>query len=309
MEFSAESSFQFYLAGCFVVGVLLVAKRLVQIAVPQIQTPQILVLATQLSVGLWAFILAVDHLTVDPLASRMSVGNATSPNVLLDLGLATSLVGVHILSSTLHARRGQLFFQPAAWLAVALTLAATGWTAYRYNVHNLQIEMDASFGFVDGELDTLDNLVAVTDRGREIALYHWVRDGVVASDAESDFAESQKLKTNCHGWVFTSGQHMLEGDDVEQILEDNGYQVCEVPQAGDLIVYRGAAGEILHTGQVKFAVFGGILIEGKWGLGKQFIHSAEMQPYGDRYSYYRSARHGHALTIRPANSATSPTSR
>lgn len=297
LEYSAESSIQFYLVGCFVIGLLLVTKRLVQIAVPQFQSPRLLQLATHVSVVILAFILTVDHL-----ASRMSIGSASAPSLLLDFGLATSLVGVHILSSTLQLRRGQLVFQPVAWLAVALTLAATGWSAHRYNVLNLQIEMDKSFEFVDGELDTLDNLVAVTDRGREVALYQLVRNGV----AVSDFAESQRLKSNCHGGVFTSGQHMLWRDGVDRILEDNGYQVCSVPQAGDLIIYRNATGEILHTGQVKLAVLNGVMIESKWGLGKWFLHDPAMQPYSSRYDYYRSSRHGHALTIRPARSATSP---
>ena len=301
LEFSAESSIQPYLVGCFVIGLLLVAKRLVQMVCPQFQAPRLIQLVTQVSVVTVAFILVIDNL-----ANRISFGGALSPLLLLDLSLAGSLIGTHILSSTFSARRGPLVFQPVAWLAVALTLAATGWTAHRINVQSLQIEIDTSFATIEGELDALENLVAVTDRGREVALYQWVRDGVVASDAATDFSESQNLKSNCHGWVFANGQHMLWRDGVEQILEDNGYQVCKAPHAGDLIIYRNAAGEILHTGQVKVAVLGGILIESKWGPGKKFIHSAEMQPYGNLYTYYRSSRHGHALTIRPARSATSP---
>ena len=61
---------------------------------------------------------------------------------------------------------------------------------------------------------------------------------------------------------------------------------------------------------VKAELFGTtLMVESKWGLGGRFVHRPEQQPYGTSYCYYRSARQGHALAIRPARPAMNLASR
>jgi hypothetical protein len=104
---------------------------------------------------------------------------------------------------------------------------------------------------------------------------------------------------NCHGWVFAAGKGWLTCERVEQILQDNGYAPVAVPRTGDLVVYRSAAGETLHTGLVRLASADGlVLIESKWGHWGRYLHRPQDQPYGSTYAYYRTSRRGgHRLRL------------
>jgi hypothetical protein len=104
--------------------------------------------------------------------------------------------------------------------------------------------------------------------------------------------------SNCHGWVFTAGRYLIDGDAVDLILQDNGYQRVEAPQAGDLIVYRSSAqGAVAHTGVVRVAAPDLLLVESKWSELGVYLHRPEdYHPrLGLAYDYYRSPRHGHLL--------------
>src|SRR5262249_48993066 len=100
---------------------------------------------------------------------------------------------------------------------------------------------------------------------------------------------------NCHGWVFTGARYWLSGDDVERILDDNGYQPASQPRPGDLAIFR-EAGRISHTAVVR-AVGDGVpvIVEGKWGWMGVFLHGVGDSFYGTNYTYYRSPREGHLL--------------
>lgn len=102
---------------------------------------------------------------------------------------------------------------------------------------------------------------------------------------------------NCHGWVFTGGQYWVASEEVQTILDDNGYQAVTEPHPGDLVIYRDESGAISHTGLLRTA--GGdcpLLVESKWGGIGRFIHQAADHAYGDMtWTFYRSARNGHIL--------------
>ena len=102
---------------------------------------------------------------------------------------------------------------------------------------------------------------------------------------------------NCHGYVFTGGQFCLSGQDVDAILEDNGYQPVSRVQANDVAVYRDSSGRITHTGIVRgLAGDQVILVESKWGLAGRFIHPHDRHPYNDHQcTFYRSPRAGHLV--------------
>lgn len=101
--------------------------------------------------------------------------------------------------------------------------------------------------------------------------------------------------SNCHGWVFTTGRYWLKNEFIETILADNGYETVEIPQVSDVILYRDKSGKVSHTGVVRLITDDQVLIESKWGLLGRFIHPPAEQPYGESWSYQRSARTGHLL--------------
>jgi hypothetical protein len=153
---------------------------------------------------------------------------------------------------------------------------------------------------------------AETDRGRPVGLY-WVADAnsylTPVQEQEVQHVQIRLLRLirsapaderyNCYGWVFTDGTYWVYETDIPQILQDNGYREVEVPEAGDLILYRDAEGQIAHCGLVRVAGADGlILIESKWGEMGRFIHRPEDCTYGGRWTYYHTDRPGHCLTIR-----------
>jgi hypothetical protein len=296
-----EGSFQVYLLTSFALGLFLAGKCLVQMAFPRLRVARVVELVSGLGALVLVFLLGLDAFC----QGGVLVEVATPLRFSILMGTGAALVAAHFGVSLLPSGRRQLALQPVAWLAVALTLGATAWSSHRYSVGKLRIEMDSTFGKDQVERDAIQDWVAVTDRGREVTLFRFNRQGSGTAAVASSSAEQENLKANCHGWVFAGGQYLLWRDGVERILQDNGYQICETPQPGDLIIYRNDVGEPVHTGLVKAGVWGGILIESKWGVGKRFVHSPEMQPYGDRYSYYRSSRQGHAITIRAARQTMS----
>lgn len=99
---------------------------------------------------------------------------------------------------------------------------------------------------------------------------------------------------NCHGWLFTGGQFWVAGDVVDDILADNQYMQVSTPMVGDLAVYRGVRGDVVHTGIVRSADEC-VLIESKWGPMSRCIHGIEDQPFGGACTFYRSDRRGHLL--------------
>jgi hypothetical protein len=105
------------------------------------------------------------------------------------------------------------------------------------------------------------------------------------------------VQSNCHGWVFSQGQHILKGTDVQLILHDNHYTQVTKPESNDVAVYRSDEGEILHTGVVRGSLEGEVIVESKWGIGALYMHIAEEQPYSQNISYYRTDRQSHSILI------------
>jgi hypothetical protein len=306
LAIGAAPSFPQCLLACFTLGILLSFKCLVQMAFPHCPTQRWM----DVIAGLMAFLLA-SLLGVDALDNGGVPFNLHSLIfVLPTLGLGATFVAAHRWMALLPTRGRQLSSQPVAWLAVALSFAAAAWSSHRYTADKLKIEVEkARFFAGDGEVEAVGEFVAVTDRGRELKLRRWKpKEGSRIAAHLQALVDS--TSANCHGWVFTAGKYFLECDDVEKILEDNGYELCQSPLPGDLIVYRNPAGGISHTGLIQTVYLGGmVVIDSKWGLGGRFIHGPEQQPYGNCYGYYRSFRQGHALAIIPARPAMSIASR
>jgi hypothetical protein len=130
----------------------------------------------------------------------------------------------------------------------------------------------------------------------------------VSSASEYAFQRGPaSYQSNCHGWVFAAGQYWIDDNDVETILRENGYEVVASPKPGDLAVYR--SGEcILHTAVVRYVSPGlPVLVEGKWGAGRVYLHAADASPYGAGITYYRSPRPGHQLACLVMTRSPEPT--
>lgn len=149
---------------------------------------------------------------------------------------------------------------------------------------------------------------AVTDRGRRIRLAipgrAVAQQNLLAVENAKIHAHSLERKAiarsepdpshNCHGWVFAGGRFWIAGDEVDEILADNQYILVSTPESGDLAIYRGDRGEVVHSGIVR-STAGCTLIESKWGPMSRFIHGIEDQPFGGECEFYHTGRRGHLL--------------
>jgi hypothetical protein len=103
-------------------------------------------------------------------------------------------------------------------------------------------------------------------------------------------------RSNCIGWVFTGGRYWMGDDQVDTILDENGYQKVSTAAVGDLVIYRDSADMACHVAVVRALCDDGtVLVEGKWGWMGTFLHRTEDSPYTDNFAYYRSPRAGHLL--------------
>jgi hypothetical protein len=150
----------------------------------------------------------------------------------------------------------------------------------------------------------VDDAVVVTDQGRIFSVFRFHTDDNNFNEQWHDILNQivrvalPDLQSNCHGWVFANGRYVLSPATVAALLQDNGYSIVEAPLPGDVIVYRDAAGEIVHSGRVRRVHEDGqVWIESKWGPGGRYLHRPEDQVYSDLFTYYRSARRSHELQI------------
>lgn len=161
-----------------------------------------------------------------------------------------------------------------------------------------------------GALVDVSDAVAVTDMGTPVRLSK--RD--MTSDEFKAFIANSRpriaemtakailrveafMDSNCHGWVFTGGKHVVQGADVPAILADNGYFEVTDPQPNDIAIYRDPKGAVAHTGLVRGSLAESVMVEGKWGLGAIYIHAAQDQPYATNVKYYRTQRGSHLIHV------------
>jgi hypothetical protein len=149
-----------------------------------------------------------------------------------------------------------------------------------------------------------------TDRGSKIQLferqitseafqnYIAVNQAAFAAMSEKAMLRAQPVvQSNCHGWVFSQGEHILKGEDVQLILNENNYVQVSQPAANDVAVYRSDEGVIVHTGLVRGSLDGATIVESKWGVGARYIHLSQEQPYSQNILYYRTDRPTHHILI------------
>lgn len=105
-------------------------------------------------------------------------------------------------------------------------------------------------------------------------------------------------QANCHGWIFTGGQYGVCDTLAPSVLADNGYTAVTEVQGGDLVLYTHDS-QIRHSGIVHINATGQLLVESKWGPFGVYLHGLEAHPFGSTFTFYRSSRAGHRVTIAP----------
>ena len=193
-------------------------------------------------------------------------------------------------------------------------VALIGYGMYRFERDTDQT-MDIDNAFLEQvvwkpNLHPVVGTVAVTDKGHQVSLQ--TTDEIRTSEemAEMENTVLDQLtnnrnlirvcgpddRTNCHGWVFTGGRNWLSTDNVESILEDNGYRPVSTPAVGDLAIFRDANSKaITHTALVRIVSGEPPVVESKWGWMGVFLHAVDQSCYGTCFTYYHSDRNGHLL--------------
>lgn len=201
-------------------------------------------------------------------------------------------------------------WRPSASVAF-LAIMQLGWSVYLVRRLSDPEQRTPIGTVVPGDLLLDTHACGITDLGHKISLFHWDLNQNGYADYQrwsreylSGFirtviqrADPSPL-TNCHGWVFTEGQFVMTGNQIDEILHDNGYVRTDNPQANDIVVYRSNFGVVLHTGLVRGVLNDGtIMIESKWGFEGRYLHPVEDQPYSDNVFYWRTQRPSHALRV------------
>ncbi|MFM2093431.1 MAG: hypothetical protein RIS70_555 [Planctomycetota bacterium] len=229
--------------------------------------------------------------------------------------LAIAMVAVSVIHVYFGLRRADKESRGTSLLSVLplfLALASFGWSASRFYVVAAVMPLeDWNLPVAPpGAQYVIEDFMVVTDKGNRLPLFGWnvsdedfhsfstVTEKNFQSNFQSIRRETSDEESNCHGWVFTEGKYLLFGEQVEEILRENGYQVVAKPAVGDVIIYRSHTGAILHSGLVQ-SVFGNgeVLIESKWGISARYLHLPKDQPYGELFQYYHSERGKHSVCI------------
>lgn len=202
----------------------------------------------------------------------------------------------------------------SGWLVVASSICMVWWSYHRFHERLYPRSKKPMLVLTTlAKKREVHEFVAVTDRNRPIRVYRLEDAEATGSIDEGDaltvnFMESTIQRgpassaANCHGWVFLDSQFLIPGEAVQQILDDNGYEIVTEPKAGDVIVYRDSNRNIAHTGLVRGVLNDGtIIIESKWGVDGIFLHDPDGTPYSTLYEYYRSSRPHNRVKVVPAD--------
>jgi hypothetical protein len=199
------------------------------------------------------------------------------------------------------------------WVLIILGASAIAWSYHRVQVRTAALTFTGLDSEMPGEVALDKHSEGFTDRGTIIPLYRlelteeMFHEFVIHSENKiRPFEHAGVLRAdpdetaNCHGWVFTAGQFLLKGSDVERILLDHQYSVVTDPRSQDLVIYRDVTGNVLHTALVQAVLPDGtVIVESKWGTLQRFLHLPEDQPYSTLFQFYRTERPDHWIHVQP----------
>jgi hypothetical protein len=298
-----------FLLGAFGLSLVLVCNCALQLVLGKQRTP----LWVETVFG-GAALVALGVLVVDAIHwFDGQTGSDLQPLVgLTIIVLAMATAWLYLRCAALRTTPYELRRRPAVWLLLVSLVAMASWSSYRFQCA-VAPEMNLPPLSVRPLLMQREtHYVGVSDKGREIPLYRSAAKPLPSSQTYRPASDPQgrvdntvivrgepDSSSNCHGWVFTGGEFLLDIQGIKTILEDNGYRPCTSPQPGDVIIYYLSGDVVAHAGLVSGVLHDGtVLIESKWGIEGRYLHRPEDQPYSETFAYYRSSRDGNEITIR-----------
>ncbi len=78
-----------------------------------------------------------------------------------------------------------------------------------------------------------------TNKGNQIQCYY-----------KNDRNNKTQYNYDCHGLTFTNGTFWINNDQVDIILNDDGYIKTDSPEKGDVLIQRNSKGEVIHSATV-----------------------------------------------------------
>jgi hypothetical protein len=91
----------------------------------------------------------------------------------------------------------------------------------------------------------------------------------------------------CHDWALGQGAAEHVEGNIDDVLRKRGYRRVPRPWLGDVIIYRGPNGSIMHSGLVKAVGKNGfVLVESKWGALGRYLHEPKIEGLDASYAFY-----------------------
>ena len=102
-----------------------------------------------------------------------------------------------------------------------------------------------------------------TDKGRKVDVYN------NNETLYSDIPQGRSIESNCFGLAFADGKYWIESNQIQKILDDDGYTEIgiEDAQVGDVVIYNDDNGNKVHAATISETdgSFDGTLVIGKGG--------------------------------------------
>lgn len=113
--------------------------------------------------------------------------------------------------------------------------------------------------------------------------------------AFKNVGKDERMDTDCHGQTFTDGKFWINNDQVNGILQGDGYKQVDTPKSGDVVVYK-EGGDVVHSVTVSDvnSESGAVTVTGLGGIETEPSSSSVVPGEGGgwsnpdaTYEYYR----------------------
>ena len=123
-----------------------------------------------------------------------------------------------------------------------------------------------------------------------ILLFHW--GDIKANDGTNikvryNLSDYRPENSNCHGFTFTNGLVWIQPDQVQALLDGDGYNELQKPEAGGIFVQYDDAGMAWHSGKILSVNTTENIIEVIEAMGVTVFKRADGKLYDTRVHKYR----------------------
>ena len=123
-----------------------------------------------------------------------------------------------------------------------------------------------------------------------ILLFHW--GDIKANDGTNikvryNLSDYRPENSNCHGFTFTNGLVWIQPDQVQALLDGDGYNELQKPEAGGIFVQYDDAGMAWHSGKILSVNTTENIIEVIEAMGVTVFKRTDGKLYDTRVHKYR----------------------